>query len=480
MTNRPDLDDDDDFSDIYKAYTGPLGSSAVNVQEKQSVNKKRSQPSSDEEEERDPNAVPTDFTSREAKVWEAKSKATERNWKKRKEEEMICKICGESGHFTQGCPSTLGGSRNSQDFFERVAARDKHVRALFTDKVLEKIEQENGCKIKMDEKFIMVSGKDRLILRKGVDAVHKVIKDECNDRSSPESHMGRSRSPERSPIATRLFLSESQRSRSLERSPINTRFSRSESQRSNPSPRNASQFHQRFGRQDRGLEDRIRGDLQKPSRNSPQAYGSDGGRGRSSLSRSPARAPYNGSSHTTYEGPYRSHGWGTERRGSDAHTDGKIEHSAFPAQMLEDLELEYKREAMDLTRLRDQQEDEENCKHREAIRELRESYMKRLAGLRGSHAKQWDEFLLLETQMRQQQVHQQQMSTSGFSGYQPSTFSDYDSSRNQPYAGSNFHVEPRSQYTNSGENYPNSRPRDAYSDFQHPRLDGYGRAYNRY
>jgi hypothetical protein len=57
---------------------------------------------SDEEEETpDPNAVPTDFTSREAKFWEAKSKATERNWKKRKEEEMICKICGESGHFTQ-------------------------------------------------------------------------------------------------------------------------------------------------------------------------------------------------------------------------------------------------------------------------------------------------------------------------------------------------------------------------------------------
>ncbi|CAN6858572.1 unnamed protein product [Brassica oleracea] len=59
----------------------------------------------------DPNSVPTDFISREAKVWEAKSKATERNWKKRKKEEMICKICGESGHFTQGCPSTLGANR---------------------------------------------------------------------------------------------------------------------------------------------------------------------------------------------------------------------------------------------------------------------------------------------------------------------------------------------------------------------------------
>uniref|UniRef100_A0A803MTD9 CCHC-type domain-containing protein n=1 Tax=Chenopodium quinoa TaxID=63459 RepID=A0A803MTD9_CHEQI len=465
MENRPDLeDDDDDFSDIYKAYTGPIGSSVVNVQEKPKVNTKKSQASSDEEDERDPNAVPTDFTSREAKVWEAKSKATERNWKKRKEEEMICKICGESGHFTQGCPFTLGGNRNSQDFFERVAARDKQVRALFTDKVIEKIELDNGCKIKMDEKFIIVSGKDRLILRKGVDAVHKVIKDECNDRSSPGSHTGRSKSPERSPIGTRFSSSEPRRSRSPERSPFSNRFTRSESQRSNPSPRNASQFHQRFVRQDRGLEDRIRGDLQKPSRNSPargkffyptmldieamlkqmvnivsftEAYVSDGGRGRASRSRSPARAPYSGSSYTTYQGPYRSHGWETERRGYDVHADNKV------------------------------------------IRDLRETYMKRLAGLRSSHAKQWDEFLHLDAQ-RRQQVHQQQMPTSGFGGYQQSTFSDYDSLHSQPYAGSNFHVEPRGQYTNPAEHFPHPRPRDAYTDIQHQRLDGYGRAYNRY
>lgn len=55
----------------------------------------------DEEAAPDPNAVPTDFTSREARVWEAKAKATERNWEKRKEEEMMCKLCGESGHFNQ-------------------------------------------------------------------------------------------------------------------------------------------------------------------------------------------------------------------------------------------------------------------------------------------------------------------------------------------------------------------------------------------
>lgn len=100
MAKRPEPDDDD-FSEIYKEYTGPPRSTTSNVQDKAKTSK-RSHASSDEEEEpRDPNAVPTDFTSREAKVWEAKSKATERNWKKRKEEEMICKICGESGHFTQ-------------------------------------------------------------------------------------------------------------------------------------------------------------------------------------------------------------------------------------------------------------------------------------------------------------------------------------------------------------------------------------------
>jgi len=101
MANRPDPDIDDDFRELYKEYTGPPGSAATNTQERAKPNKRSNAGSDEEDEGRDPNAVPTDFTSREAKVWEAKSKATERNWKKRKEEEMICKLCGESGHFTQ-------------------------------------------------------------------------------------------------------------------------------------------------------------------------------------------------------------------------------------------------------------------------------------------------------------------------------------------------------------------------------------------
>uniref|UniRef100_A0A2P2KSY0 CCHC-type domain-containing protein n=1 Tax=Rhizophora mucronata TaxID=61149 RepID=A0A2P2KSY0_RHIMU len=350
MATRSD-EIDDDFADIYKEYTGPPGSMVNAAQDKAKVNKLSSSGSGEEEESHDPNAVPTDFTSREAKFWEAKSKATERNWKKRKEEEMICKICGESGHFTQGCPSTLGANRKSQDFFERVPAREKHVKGLFTEKVIQRMETEIGCKIKMEEKFIIVSGKDRLILKKGVDAVHKVIKGESDLKGSSGSHRSRSRSPDRSPVGSRLRRFDSQRSHLSH-------------------PRDPSHYQQRFSRQDKTLEDRVREDIQKFSRNSPQAYGNDGARGRSSNSKSPAYPHYTSNSHSSYDsynhkmGDYRTDGWDNVRRRSDLQSGHQFEHSIFP-QTLEELELEYKREAAELSRIRDNEEDEENFKHRE-------------------------------------------------------------------------------------------------------------------
>ncbi|KAK3194315.1 hypothetical protein Dsin_025625 [Dipteronia sinensis] len=463
MAKRPDPDDDDDFSELYKEYTGPLGSTVPRSQDMVKPIKRSDAGSDEEEEPRDPNAVPTDFTSREAKVWEAKSKATERNWKKRKEEEMICRICGESGHFTQGCPSTLGANRKSQDFFERVAAREKHVKALFTDKVIQRIEKDIGCKIKMEEKFIIVNGKDRLILAKGVDAVHKVIKEEGDQTGSSSTRRSRSRSPERSPVGTRLR--------------------RSESQRSYPGSHNASQFHQRFVRQDKVMEDRLREDLQKLSRGSPQAraYGNDGARSRSSNSKSPARPPYAGNSFNSFDGHnqsmggYRSDGWETERRGADSGR--QFEYPAFP-QTLEDVELEYKREAMELGRIRDKEEDEENYKHRETIKEMRESNMKKLTLLRGVHAKQWEDFLQVDAQRRQQQARQQ-MSASGYGGYKQHNYPDYDGEPNAHYAEASLPMDSRGRYPNPIENYP-SRPHDTYGEFQRQRRDNFGKPYNRY
>ncbi|MED6195050.1 hypothetical protein PIB30_034383 [Stylosanthes scabra] len=462
MANRADSDIDDDLRDLYKEYTGPLGSAPTNTQDKEKSNK-RSHAGSDEEEEepRDPNAVPTDFTSREAKVWEAKSKATERNWKKRKEEEMICKICGESGHFTQGCPSTLGANRKSQDFFERIPARDKNVRALFTEKVLSKIERDIGCKIKMDEKFIIVSGKDRLILAKGVDAVHK-IREEGEQRGPSSSHMARSRSPERSPAGAR--------------------FQRSEPQRSHSGPRNASQFQPRFGRQERTVEDRMREDVQKFARSSPQAYGNSGARGRSSHSRSPRQPPYTGNSYNSIDGrnqnmgSYRNDGWDSHRRESAGiQPSHQFDYSTSP-KTLEELELQYKKEATELMKNRDREEDEENFKHREAVRDLRENYMNKIAMLRASHAKQWDEFLQLDAQRCQQ--HAIPQIPSGYGGYKQQNFTEYDVSTVNPhYAGSNLPLESRNRFSDM-EAYPN-RPHDNFGEFQR-RGGDFAKAYNRY
>lgn len=155
-------------------------------------------------------------------------------------------------HFLhrQGCPSTLGASRKSQDLFQRVPARDKHIRALFTEKVINRIEKDAGCKIKMDEKFIIVSGKDNSCLTKGLDAVHKVIQDEGKTQDSSTSHRARSRSPDRSPAGPQLR--------------------RSESHRSNPSPRKAPHVQPKFTKSDRVVEDRLREDLKHMSRRSPQ------------------------------------------------------------------------------------------------------------------------------------------------------------------------------------------------------------------
>lgn len=158
---------------------------------------------------------------------------------------MKCFTC-----LSQGCPSTLGANRKSQDFFERVPARDPQVKALFPEKVISNIEKDIGCKIKMEEKFIIVSGKDRLILAKGVDAVHN-IKNEGDKKVGSRSNMTRSRSPE-------------------VRSPLGSRLGRSDSQRSNPSPRNSSRYSQRFSRQDKNIEERMREDAHKLPRGSPQ------------------------------------------------------------------------------------------------------------------------------------------------------------------------------------------------------------------
>lgn len=140
-------------------------------------------------------------------------------------------------------------------------ARDPHVKALFSEDVVNKIEKDIGCKIKIEEKFIIVSGKDRLILKKGVDVVHKIKEEGDNKGNHKYSEDRENKGSSSSPIL---------QSRSFERrSPITSRLARSGSQKSNSSPHRAPHIPHRYGRQEKGVEDRVREDLQKLSSGSP-------------------------------------------------------------------------------------------------------------------------------------------------------------------------------------------------------------------
>lgn len=483
MARNPSPEIDDElFNEVYgKEYTGPpkptASSAAVHPTNKRPC---ADDQSAEEDEPPDPNAVPTDFTSREARVWEAKAKATERNWKKRKEEEMICKICGEAGHFTQGCPSTLGTSRKSADFFERVAARDKHVRDLFSEKVITQVEKDVGCKLKMEEKFLIVSGKDRLVLAKGVDAVHKIIQDgdKGKNKGSTSSQRSRSRSPDRNPIGSRTRSPDrnpkGSRLRSPDRNPIGSRYRRSDSQRSHSSPRNTPHFHGRVSSQERGFEDRVREDLQKLSRNTSHAYANDGARGQSAHSRSPPRPTlggdaYNSFGHNRNTVMHKTDNWNVEWSAVDFRSEQKLEFPTFP-QTLEELEMEFKRETMEVGKFRDKEEDEENHKHREYMRDMSENYMKKLANLRSLHLKQWEEFLQLDTQRRQQARQ---------NAYNQPAYPEYNQSRDAHYGGNNLPMDSRNRHSYPGQDYPASRPHDVYGDFEHQKHDDFGRSYGR-
>lgn len=101
-----------------------------------------------------------------------------------------------------------------------------------------------------------------------------------------------------------------------------------------------------------------------------EAYGNDGARGRSSHSKSPQRPTFTGDAYRSYDshiqniGVQKIDGWDIERHGADVHSGRKFDYPAYP-QRLEELEMEFKREAMEFGRLRDKEEDEENYKHRE-------------------------------------------------------------------------------------------------------------------
>ncbi|XP_078442630.1 uncharacterized protein LOC144712274 isoform X2 [Wolffia australiana] len=388
--------DDDFFREVYgKEYAGPPRLPSGNSQDVQRDSKRPLQAEDYDADNggADPYAVPTDFTSREAKVWEAKAKAIERNWNRRKEEEMICKICGESGHFTQGCPSTLGGGKKFADFFERVAARDKRVKALFSDAVISRLEKEIGCKIRMDEKFIFVSGKDRLILAKGVDAVHKLIQEGKEDDD-------RSKSPPKN-------SQKSSKSKSPERSPPRPQSAGREARSTYPSHRDPTQVvHQRkgFSSQERFVEDRAREGSHKFSRDSPEAHGKNGVKRRQAAPSNSDVAGNHAFSNNAYDAVHKrataaAAATRTDRWDTETPIGKQPDFATYP-QTMEELEAEFKRQAAEMRMQHDKEEAEEKSRYQERIRKLRAGLEGRMEAMRVAQAKRREEFLRAEVQRR--------------------------------------------------------------------------------
>eukprot|EP00249_Psilotum_nudum_P021460 c28111_g2_i4 orf=298-1335(+) len=202
--SKDDERDEEWFKEVYgKEYTGPPRPSSDNVGNASNTKRKNASSgagdSDKDDEARDPNAVPTDFTSREAKVWEAKAKAIEKNWKRRKEEELICRICGKSGHFTQGCPTTLGANRKLGEFVERIPFKDKRLKAQILGtggSTIQSIEKDTGCRLKLEDSltlgngafFVHISGSDRVKVRKAVEAVKKVADEDEDQKLQNTGH----------------------------------------------------------------------------------------------------------------------------------------------------------------------------------------------------------------------------------------------------------------------------------------------------
>lgn len=95
--------------------------------------------------------------------------------------------------------------------------------------------------------------------------------------------------------------------------------------------------------------------------------------------------------------------------------------------------------------------------------------------MRAMHGKQWEEFLQVDAQRRQQRALQQMVAT-GFDGYRQDNYSEYENPVANSYGAVNMPMDLRVRYPDV-DNRP-SRPHDSYGDFQRQRHEDYGKSYN--
>eukprot|EP00250_Pteridium_aquilinum_P020623 c24889_g2_i2 orf=528-1979(-) len=392
--SKDDERDEEWFKEVYgKEYTGPVrpGSDARDNSSKRSLTEASVAEPDEDEGPPDPNAVPTDFTSREAKVWEAKAKAIERNWKKKKEEELICRICGEYGHFSQGCPSTLGVNRKQSELVEKIPVKDRRLKPRIigtSGATIQGIEKDTGCRLKLEDNvaagngsfFVRISGNNRVMIGKAVAAVKKLLDQVHHDRKSQNSYRSHE-SDSRGANANTMAASQMQHiaGQQAHHDPSMLPYPGQDV------PYYGDGAHGNIGQ----LEARRQWEAENQNGSFPYGYKGDRGRPLSAK-----RGDF---------GPERELGrgdFGPERElGYDQQSSG---------QTLEGLEHSFVQETMQLTKELNDAEDKENARHREAMRDIQEQYQQKVVVLRAQQGKRREEFLRQEVQFRQQQYQQYQ------------------------------------------------------------------------
>ncbi|GLJ47747.1 hypothetical protein SUGI_1008460 [Cryptomeria japonica] len=397
---QDDEKDEEWMKEVYgKEYTGPPKPSDLKDRDNGTVKKRTASDNESDEDEknRDPNAIPTGFTSREAKVWESKAKSIERNWKRKKEEELTCRICGEKGHFTQGCPTTLGVNRRSRGGAERTPTREKNFKPRFTGSGGSRgqgTEKDTGYRFEHDNHH--AGGRDayhshasRTERARGSKPLGFNKRAEQVDEFRDEA-MGRQGSS-RGSNANSLVAAQMQHIAAQ-------RMQHSSGSQHYPSMPDvppidmeqhytSSQGDGHWKWEGRGPPDPVSGNISPskvrgPDGASPYYHG-----------QMPDSIPSDGNNALPKESNQK------------LEVDAGFEDQTLP-KSFEAFEQKLMDEVMKLTKQQDDAEDDENTWHRERTREIHEQFQAKLVALRAQHAKRREEFLCHEMQTRVDQYRQ--------------------------------------------------------------------------
>ncbi|KAJ7513968.1 hypothetical protein O6H91_23G021200 [Diphasiastrum complanatum] len=490
MASPKDDDRDEEwFKEVYgKEYTGP-----TNPREDGKDPKKRAPSNpvttageSDEEEHiPDPNAVPTDFTSREAKVWEAKAKAIERNWKRRKEEELTCRICGETGHFPQGCPSTLGVNRKSREVVETIPVREKRLKPRIIGtggSVIQSLEKDTGCRLRLEDSHsggsvaftVRVTGPDRLTVNKAVDFLNNFL-NQLEDDPKPQSMRG-SQSSYVAPAMNPIIAAQMQHIERLQQnSNVLSVPGQSDLAHANDSRAGKERFvsHSENHRMwDGGSPRTLNG-----SSGSFSVYSLTQGRDSSAVGN---LSSFNGKGPgiTLEERGLYNHDQGLDRRilhgqldylyGQEKKQEVEVRFDELHLpQTLEELERMFMFETRQLTQDQNAEEDKERARHHERMREIHEYYQQKLSSLRAKQLQQRDDFL------QNEHLRKQQFQQSEYSHHVPSIHS---------YGGSPFEHRGHNDqlgYSTGNDPYQGGDQHQDFSGYAYGRKRGASQSYGK-